>query len=330
MTRQVLNRGTIANDGTGDTLRTASLKIEQNIQELYAKLGDGNSLAPLLDFDSSGIIFEGSVQNSFETTLRVRNPTADRAVFIPNYGGNLVMDSATQTLTNKTITSPVLTTPQINDTSADHQYVIAVSELAADRIVTLPLLGAGDTLVFNNHTAVLKNKTLQSPQLNNPKIGSQILDSAGNELLKFQDSSNAVNYILVANSSGTNPAVVKATGATNTSLSLQATGLGGIKIDSRLVLTTQGLTSTGAIDVTKPVSLLTGTTGTHALPNGVGGQNGEVKHIVNMGSGVQTVTETSGNGQGFASLAIPQNGAVTLIWFGTAWLIVSHYLVVIT
>ena len=32
-----------------------------------------------------------------------------------------------------TFTSPVLTYPQINDTSADHQYVFAVSELAADR-----------------------------------------------------------------------------------------------------------------------------------------------------------------------------------------------------
>ena len=31
--------------------------------------------------------------------------------------------TGSQTLTNKTLTSPVLTTPQINDSSADHQYV---------------------------------------------------------------------------------------------------------------------------------------------------------------------------------------------------------------
>ena len=85
MTRQVLNRGTIANDGTGDTLRTASLKIEQNFQEIYNKLGDGASLMALIDFDSSGIIFEGSVENNFETRLQVANPTADNTVTIPNY-----------------------------------------------------------------------------------------------------------------------------------------------------------------------------------------------------------------------------------------------------
>ena len=48
MTRQVLNRGTIANDGTGDTLRSATLKIQQNFEEIYAKLGDGNVLMPLI------------------------------------------------------------------------------------------------------------------------------------------------------------------------------------------------------------------------------------------------------------------------------------------
>ena len=53
MTRQVLNRGTIANDGTGDTLRGAALKIEQNIIEIYNKLGDGDALTPLIDFDSA-------------------------------------------------------------------------------------------------------------------------------------------------------------------------------------------------------------------------------------------------------------------------------------
>ena len=74
--------------------------------------------------------------------------------------GDIVGLTDTQTLTNKTLTSPVLTTPQINDTSANHQYVFAVSELAADRTVTLPLLGGNDTFVFAAHTQTLTNKTI--------------------------------------------------------------------------------------------------------------------------------------------------------------------------
>lgn len=54
----------------------------------------------------------------------------------------------------------VLTLPQINDTSSDHQYVIGVSELAADRTATLPLLAADDTFVFASFIQTLTNKRI--------------------------------------------------------------------------------------------------------------------------------------------------------------------------
>ncbi len=54
----------------------------------------------------------------------------------------------------------VLTLPQINDTSSDHQYVFGVSELAADRTVTLPLLTGNDTFVFEAFAATLTNKVV--------------------------------------------------------------------------------------------------------------------------------------------------------------------------
>lgn len=74
--------------------------------------------------------------------------------------GTVVGTTDTQTLTNKTLTAPVLDLPQINDTSDDHQYVFAVNELTADRTVTLPLLTGNDTFVFEGHTATLTNKTI--------------------------------------------------------------------------------------------------------------------------------------------------------------------------
>ncbi len=58
--------------------------------------------------------------------------------------------------------SPVLTTPQLNDTSSDHQYITAVSELTADRTVTMPLLTGNDTFVFNDHVQTLTNKRITS------------------------------------------------------------------------------------------------------------------------------------------------------------------------
>jgi len=52
----------------------------------------------------------------------------------------------------------VFTLPQINDTSSNHQYIFGVSELTADRTVTLPLLTGNDEFVFKDHTQTLTNK----------------------------------------------------------------------------------------------------------------------------------------------------------------------------
>jgi hypothetical protein len=45
MAKQTINIGTIANDGTGDTLRDGADKINDNTNELYNLLGDGSTLS---------------------------------------------------------------------------------------------------------------------------------------------------------------------------------------------------------------------------------------------------------------------------------------------
>lgn len=82
--------------------------------------------------------------------------------YLASLGSAAVGESDTQTLTNKTLTSAVLTTPQINDTSADHQYIFGVAELTADRTVSLPLLTSNDTFLFEAHTQTITNKTINA------------------------------------------------------------------------------------------------------------------------------------------------------------------------
>ena len=54
------------------------------------------------------LIFEGSSADSFETTLTTVDPTADRTVSLPNATTTLVGQDTTDTLTNKTLTTPVI------------------------------------------------------------------------------------------------------------------------------------------------------------------------------------------------------------------------------
>ena len=45
MAYQAIGRGTSANDGTGDDLRSGAGKLNANFVEIYTKLGDGSTLS---------------------------------------------------------------------------------------------------------------------------------------------------------------------------------------------------------------------------------------------------------------------------------------------
>ena len=49
MAKSVLNIGSAANDGTGDTLRGGATKINANSDELYNALGDGTNLKDIVN-----------------------------------------------------------------------------------------------------------------------------------------------------------------------------------------------------------------------------------------------------------------------------------------
>ena len=104
MTRQNISVGTSANDGTGDTLRAAGTKINDTLVEIYNKFGpDSNNLSSQISLEDSAVVFEGATADAHETRLMAENATADRLVRIPNASGTLVMDTLSQTITNKTL-----------------------------------------------------------------------------------------------------------------------------------------------------------------------------------------------------------------------------------
>jgi len=150
MARQNINTGSVANDGTGDTLRQAGQKINDNFVEIYNQLaGDSNSLSSQITIETAAIAFEGSSNNDFETRLSVVNPTADRAIELPNAAGTVVLDAATQTLTNKTLTTPTLSTPTITT---------AINGAGGDEIIEFDDQGASSV----NHIKV-SNATTGNP-----------------------------------------------------------------------------------------------------------------------------------------------------------------------
>lgn len=322
MARQNINRGASANDGTGDTLRVAAGKINDNFVELYTLLGgDSAQITQNVSLADAGVTFNG---NTYNTVLGFTEGSSAHTATLPAATGTVTLNEATQTLTNKTITSPVLTTPQINDTSADHQYVFAVSELAADRTITLPLLTGDDEFVFKAHAQTLTNKTLTSANLTTPNITTSINDTNSAEIIKLVPAGSAVNEIQITNAATNGIPQVAATGTdTNVGLGLSGTAAGLVHIQSGIRYRTETISADAqAISLQRPVTIFNaGTAIAATLANG--SFVGETKTLANRNAGAVTITPTTFL-QG-TSFTIRQNGLVNCVWIDNTqgWMLMT-------
>ena len=300
MTRQNIGIGSAANDGNGDTLRTAGTKINANFREIYTFLADSNNLSTQISLENDAVVFEGSTANDFEIRLKAKDATADRDIILPNVSGNLVLDSATQTLTNKTLTAPV------------------ISSLSNGGTVTIP--SGADTLVARTSTDTLTNKTLTSPTTYRPIIQQSINDSSGNEFINLVRTVSAVNEITITNkATGGHPSIETTGDDANINLSLSSKGKGSVAI-SKAAFTSTTMTANGRADSAS--SLIICNKGTAlAVSLDPGTTVGEFKIFSNKGAGLATITPAPfANGN---TIRLPQNTATQCIWDGTNWFMLS-------
>ena len=95
---------------------------------------------------NDSIIFEGATDDAHELTLTSPDISEDKTVTLPNATTTLVGRDTTDTLTNKTITSPVVSGLTLSDSSivfegavADsYETTLTVGEPTEDRTITLP------------------------------------------------------------------------------------------------------------------------------------------------------------------------------------------------
>ena len=303
MTRQNIGIGSSANDGNGDTLRTAGTKINANFAEVYALLGGGDSsnLSLQITLENDAVTFEGSSANDFETRLKAANATQDNVITLPDSTGTVTLNNTIQTLTNKTLTVPTIAS--IKNTG------------------TLTLPTSTDTLVGRATTDTLTNKTLTSPTINTPKIGTSLNDAAGNEFIKFTTTGSAVNEITIANGASTTGPTLSATGGgTDLNIIMTPKGTGSVELNkaafSSSTIAANGAASTAA-------TLIIGNKGSQldvSLANGT--TVGEYKIFTNKGAGAMHVTPAS-FAQG-TKFVLVQNDGCTCIWDGTNWFLVGN------
>ena len=177
---------------------------------------------------TGSLVFEGSTNDSFETTLTPGNPSADVTVTLPAATDTLVGKATTDTLTNKSI--------DLTDNTLSGTIVEFNTALSDGTFVT----------IADNQT--LTNKTLTTPTINTI-LGTNItldasgdisLDAGGNDII-LKDSGTVFGQL--TNSSG--ELVIKSSSSATSALTFSGanvTAEGNFTVDGNL--TVSGSTTT--------------------------------------------------------------------------------------
>ena len=203
MAYQKVGIGTNANDGTGDTLRVGADKINENFEDIFGKI---NGVA-------NSAISDGTALTSDVIVLRTTSETlTNKTLTAPVLGGttttasgNLIVDPATQIVEIRGSGSTEGQI-QLNCRQNSHgQKIIAQphSEGVTNELL-LPKNG-NSTLVSEIATQTLSNKTLTAPKFVD---GGFIADANGAEQIIFQTTASAVNEIEITNSATGGSAIV--------------------------------------------------------------------------------------------------------------------------
>ena len=177
--------GDIADILSASSYIASSTNIAESIVALNTELPEITTDSFV--FPVGTMVWEGSDFNyldsgdAYETTLVFTDPTADRTYTFGDINGDVVLDVATQTLTNKILTSPTINagtmsgaftgtmtmngvvlagaSPLVFEGASDdaHETTLALVDPTTDRTLSLP--NATDTLIGKATTDTLTNKS---------------------------------------------------------------------------------------------------------------------------------------------------------------------------
>jgi len=146
-------------------------------------------------FSGGSIIFEGATDDSFETTLAVTDPTADRTITLPNATGTTSLTDATETLTNKTLTSPTLTSPVFN-TALSGTAVKDEDDMASDSATALVTQQSFKAYVDNTLAAQDLDIAPDSGTAQSILMSSKTLTFSGGTGIGTSASGNTVTFAI--------------------------------------------------------------------------------------------------------------------------------------
>jgi hypothetical protein len=142
---------------------------------------------------TTGIVFEGATANDFETTLTVTDPTADRTVTFQDATGTVVLRDSTDTLTNKSISlgsnTVTSTLAQLNTAVTDADVAsLAGTETLTNKTLTSPTISG---LYLSDASIVLEGSD-ESGGGPNFETTLRVIDPTADRTIYFPDATGTV------------------------------------------------------------------------------------------------------------------------------------------
>ena len=146
-------------------------------------------------FSGGSIIFEGDTDDSYETTLAVTDPTADRTITLPNVTGTVSIIDATETLTNKTLTTPTITSGVFN-TGVSGSAVLDEDDLSSNSATVAATQQSIKAYIDNQITAQDLDIAPDSGTGQSIDLNSETLTFSGGSNIASSASSNTVTFAI--------------------------------------------------------------------------------------------------------------------------------------
>jgi hypothetical protein len=157
----------------------------------------------------SSIVFEGTNADPYETTLTVAEPTQDNEITLPNTTGTVVIVTAAQTLTNKTLTSPIISgSPVITGLSSAGM----ISSSATPKDYVDSILGSATAAATSAASAATSAASAATS-------ASSAATSASNALTSANSASTSATAAATSAASAATSATAAATSATSAAAS---------------------------------------------------------------------------------------------------------------
>jgi len=146
-------------------------------------------------FSGGSIIFEGDTDDSYETTLAVTDPTADRTITLPNVTGTVSIIDATETLTNKTLTTPTITSGVFN-TGVSGSAVLDEDDLSSNSATKAATQQSIKAYIDNQITAQDSDIAPDSGTGQSIDLNSETLTFSGGSNIGSSATSNTVTFAI--------------------------------------------------------------------------------------------------------------------------------------